>query len=253
MRPNLLILGGTREASALALRLVGTGMDAVLSYAGAVDTPREQPIPTRTGGFGGVDGLTAYVLDNEITHIVDATHPFAAQISRNAVAVSDRTRVPLLALTRPAWTQVSGDNWLKVPDMTAAVAALRGDPARIFLAIGRTEIASFIAQPQHHYVLRLVDAPKSAPPLADCTVIVDRGPFEIASDKALLREQQIDLIVSKNSGGDGARAKIDAARELGLPVLMIDRPKLPPRLETDSVETAMSWITKVHDGTERGV
>lgn len=248
-----MILGGTREASALALRLVGTDIDAVLSYAGVVDTPREQPIPTRTGGFGGVDGLMAYVLDNEITHIVDATHPFAAQMSRNALTVSDRTRVPLLALTRPAWHQVPGDDWLTVADMNDAVAALSGDAARIFLAIGRTEIAGFIAQPQHHYVLRLVDSPKAAPPLADCTVIVDRGPFDIASDRALLREHRIDVIVSKNSGGDGARAKIDAARELGLPVLMIDRPELPPRLETDTVEEVMNWITKSHDGTERGV
>ena len=253
MRPNLLILGGSREASDLALRIAGTKIDAVFSYAGVVERLREQPIKTRVGGFGGVDGLAAFLLDNEITHIVDATHPFAAQMSSNAVAASARTGVPLLALTRSPWSKTPGDTWHTAPDMNAAIAALSGEPQRIFLAIGRTEIAGFTAQPQHHYVLRLVDAPTAAPPLEDCTVIVDRGPFDVTSDRALLVDHQIDLVVSKNSGGDGARAKIDAARQLGLPVLMIDRPVLPDRPLTNSVDEVIAWVEGRHDATDRGV
>lgn len=253
MRPNLLILGGARGASALAARIADTGMDAVLSYAGRVASPRAQPIPTRSGGFGGAEGLAAYVLDNEITHIIDATHPFAARMSQNAIAASDRTGVPLIALTRPEWAATEGDKWFHVPDMATAADTLSGDASRIFLAIGRTEIAAFITQPQHHYLLRFVDAPNAEPPLANHTVVIDRGPFDLASDRALLEAHDIELIVSKNSGGEGARAKIDAARELGLPVLMVDRPKLPDRIETDSIEVIMTWIAVPHDGTDRGV
>ena len=251
MRPNLLILGGTRNASDLALHVAKSGVDAVLSYAGAVSNPREQPIPTRIGGFGGADGLAAHLLDFEVSHIVDATHPFAAQMSRNAVAAATRAAVPLIALTRPPWEPQPGDEWLRTPDMATAVQALAIPPKRVFLAIGRTDVARFTEQPQHHYLLRLVDAPSAAPPLPNHEIVLDRGPFDIASDRALLESHGIELVVSKNSGGDGARAKLDAARELGLPVLMIDRPELPPRREVETVEQVMSWIT--HGDTERGV
>lgn len=251
MRPNLLILGGTDLASDLALHIVDAPMDATFSYAGRTETPREQPIPTRTGGFGGVDGLAAYLEDFEVTHIIDATHPFAAQMSRNAVAAAERTGLPLIALTRPAWVPQDGDDWTHAPDMDTAIQGLNIDAKRIFLAIGRTEIARFSVLPQHHYVLRFVDAPRAAPPLPNHDIVVDRGPFDVASDRALLEDHRIELIVSKNSGGEGARAKLDAARALDLPVLMIDRPELPPRLEVGSVEEVMDWIA--HSATERGV
>ena len=251
MRPNLLILGGTRDASALAARVADAGLDAVLSYAGRVETPRAQPVPTRTGGFGGINGLTAYLRDREVTHMIDAMHPFAAQMSRHAIAASQVTGVPLIALTRPAWVPEPGDRWTHVPDMEAAVDSVGDTPKRIFLAIGRTEIARFARQPQHHYLLRLVDAPRAAPPLRSHDVVVDRGPFDLASDRALLRDHAIDLVVSKNSGGDGARAKLIAARALGLPVVMVDRPALPPRREVTGVDAVMEWLA--HDGTERGV
>ena len=225
--------------------------DAVLSYAGRVEAPRIQPIPTRTGGFGGIEGLVAYLVDLEVTHIIDATHPFAQQISRNAVAAAIRTGLPLIALTRPAWTSQDGDDWTHAPDMETAIHGLNVDAMRIFLAIGRTEIARFTALPQHHYVLRFVDTPKAPPPLSNHEVVVDRGPFDVASDRALLEHHRIDLVVSKNSGGEGARAKLDAARALGLPVLMIDRPSVPPRYEVSSVDDVMHWVA--HGVTERGV
>ncbi len=251
MDPTLLILGGTREASDLAQLVAEAGLRAVLSYAGRVDAPRPQPVPVRVGGFGGVDGLARYLQDTGVTHLVDATHPFADQMSRNAIAASERTGVPLAALTRPPWSPVQGDRWQQVADMDAALAALDGPARRVFLAIGRTEIARFAALPQHHYVLRLVDAPEVPPPLPRHEIVLARGPFDAASDEALLRRHQIDIVVSKNSGGDGARAKLDAARQLGLPVIMIDRPALPSRVEFEDPAEVLAWLD--HPDTLRGV
>lgn len=209
------------------------------------------PLPTRIGGFGGPEGLARYIRETGITHVVDATHPFAVQMSLNAIDACRITETPLVALTRAAWRAVDGDVWIHAPDMAGAVAALDTDPQRVFLAIGRKDIGRFRAQPQHHYLLRLVDPPHSAPPLPNHDIIVDKGPFTEASDQALLAEHRIDLVVSKNSGGSGARAKIDAARTLGLPVLMVDRPPLPDRDEVHEIGAVLDWLG--HSGTERGV
>lgn len=239
----ILVLGGTTEASALARALAEARIPATLSYMGRVDHPKAQPIPVRIGGFGGVPGLVAYLRDHQITHIVDATHPFAAQMSTNAVMASRESGVPLLALTRPTWEPGEGDTWQSVPDMDAAVAALAGPPRRVMLAIGRMHLAEFAAQPQHHYVLRLVDTPTKAPPLPDHTVIIDRGPFSAEADRLLMQSHAIDLIVSKNAGGTGSVSKLQAARDLGLPVLMINRPVLPPRHEVQTTAGVIGWIT----------
>ena len=248
--PNLLILGGTTEASALARLTATHNITATFSYAGRVDTPRAQPLPTRVGGFGGVAGLSAYLRDNAITHVIDATHPFAISMSRNAIAACHATDVPLAALTRPVWQPVKGDRWQSVADIDAAVRALDGPAKRIFLALGRMHLPAFAAQPQHHYLLRVVDTPET-PPLPNCKVIVARGPFDVAGDTALLRQHESDLIVCKNSGGSGARAKLDAARALGLPVLMIARPTLPARLELSDPNDILHWLD--HCATVRGV
>ncbi|WP_204115812.1 cobalt-precorrin-6A reductase [Shimia biformata] len=242
MRPNLLILGGTTEASALARAVSEQGLRAVFSYAGRVAAPKSQPLPVRVGGFGGVDGLRTYLRDHSITHVIDATHPFAAQMSRNAVAACAAEGVPLVALQRSAWKPGAGDDWHAVADIERAVAALAGARKRVFLALGRLNLPAFTTAPQHHYVLRLVDAPDAPLPLPDCTVVVDRGPFSVAGDLALLRDHEIDLVVCKNSGGAGAEAKLVAARQLGLPVVMIDRPKLPGRLELATVADVLGWV-----------
>ena len=235
------MLGGTTEASRLARLLAEAGMDAVFSYAGRTDAPVAQPLPTRIGGFGGPEGLAAYLRAEAITHVVDATHPFAAQMSRNAHAACAATGLPLIALERPAWQAGPGDRWTHVADVDAAVAALPDSPARIFLAIGKLHLAEFAARPQHHYLLRLVDPPGALPlPLA--TAIVARGPFDLAGDLALLRAHQITHIVAKNAGGEGARAKLDAARELGLPVILIDRPALPPRKRLAEPQAVLDWL-----------
>jgi precorrin-6A/cobalt-precorrin-6A reductase len=250
---RILLLGGTTEASLLAQRLALSGVDAVFSYAGRTDAPLAQPLPTRIGGFGGVDGLVRYLQDNAITHVVDATHPFAAQMSRNAVQACSLTQTRLIALERPAWQAQAGDNWTHVPDIEAGVNALPDQPARVFLAIGKQNLAAFATRPQHHYLLRLVDP--AAVPLPDATTIIGRGPFDVAGDLALLRDHAITHIVAKNAGGAGAQAKLTAARHLHLPVILIDRPALPPRHLADSVDEVMAWFA--HSGTaattERGV
>lgn len=242
MTPNLLVLGGTTEASALCRRLAEAGVTAQLSLAGRVERPKRQPLPVRIGGFGGVDGLVRTLQDEGITHVIDATHPFAAQMSRNAIAACARAQVPLLALTRPAWKAEPGDQWRHVPDIAGAVAALDRAPTRVLLAVGRMHLADFAPNPQHHYVLRLVDPPEAPLPLPVCTVIVDRGPFSLENDRALMLDHGIKVVVSKNAGGTGASAKILAARDLGLPVIMIDRPDIPERPEVHDVEAAMTWL-----------
>lgn len=221
------------------------GRDAVFSYAGRTDAPVAQPLPTRVGGFGGVAGLQAYLLAENIGAVVDATHPFAAQISRNAIEACAFAGVPLLALQRPAWAAQLGDKWQHVASIEAAIVALPETPARVFLAIGKQNLAGFAAK-QHHYLLRLVDAPES-PPLPDCTVILARGPFDVDEDKALLIQHKISLIIAKNAGGAGAEAKLTAAREIGLPVILIDRPSLRGRAVVATVNEVVAWLDHIAD------
>ncbi len=251
MTANLLVLGGTTEATDLCLRLAETGVRAVLSLAGRVERPKRQPLPMRLGGFGGVEGLHRYLLEEQITHVIDATHPFAAQMSHNAVTACDRANVPLVALTRTPWHREPGDTWQTVPDIAGASAALDRPPSRVLLAVGRMHLRDFATQPQHHYVLRIVDPPTAPLPLPDTEVILDRGPFSIKGDTALMQDHRIEIVVSKNSGGTGAIAKIIAARNLGLPVIMIDRPKMPPRAEVHDVDAVMEWLA--HHDTDLGV
>ncbi len=220
------------------MRLAERGVAAVYSYAGAVAAPKEQPLPMRIGGFGGVAGLCHYCRENGVTAIIDATHPFAAQMSNHAVMAAKTLDLPLIALERAPWRPVEGDHWICVADMAEAARKLIG--ARVFLGIGRNELAAFRGTPRH-YLLRLVDAPE-APPLPDAEWVVARGPFDLASDLALLRDHGITCVVSKNAGGSGAYAKIAAARALGLPVVMVSRPEIAPRPISESVDGVMGWL-----------
>ncbi|MEM7496619.1 MAG: cobalt-precorrin-6A reductase [Pseudomonadota bacterium] len=249
--PKLLILGGTAEASLLAKAVAQRGWPATLSYAGRTAVPKPQPIPVRIGGFGGAKGLKTYLEREEITHLVDATHPFAAQMSWNAAEAAAAAGVPLAALVRPPWTPSAEDDWREAADMSCAVAALHGPPRRIFLAIGRQEVAAFAEAPQHHYLLRYVNEPSSPPPLPRHTLLVARGPFDAESDTALLRAHRIDMIVAKNAGGTGARAKLEAARILRLPAIMIARPPAPKRPSFEDPESLLDRIA--HAGTALGV
>ncbi len=226
----------------MARALAGAGVDAVFSYAGRTAAPVAQPLPTRVGGFGGVEGLGAYLRDEGITHVIDATHPFAAQMSRHAVAACAEMGVPLVGFERESWRAGPGDDWHGVPDMESALAALPDRGARVFLAIGKQNLDLFAGKPDNFYLLRLVDAPSAALPFPDAVAVIDRGPFSEAGDLALLRDHAITHIVAKNAGGTGAAAKLAAARQLGLPVILIERPLVPARRIARTVEQVMEWL-----------
>lgn len=243
-------MGGTTEASLAAAALAQAGADAVFSYAGRTETPARQPLPTRVGGFGGALGLQEYLRAHAITHVIDATHPFAAQMSHNAHAACTALGLPLLALERAPWVAGAGDDWRHVGDIAGAVAALPTQPARVFLAIGKQNLDAFAALPQHYFLLRLVDAP-AAPPLPNAAVIIAKGPFDVAGDTALLRAHAITHIIAKNAGGQGAQAKLAAARALRLPVIMIARPDVPLRETVGTVAAMMDWLA--HHSALRGV
>lgn len=243
-------MGGTTEASGLATAVAQKGLRAVLSYAGRTERPRAQPVPVRIGGFGGVEGLVHYLRQERVTHLVDATHPFAATMSRHAAQAAQIAGVRHIMLTRPPWEAGEGDRWHHVPDIAGAVAALDGGARRVMLALGRMHVDAFTAQPQHDYLLRFVDAPDIAPTLPSHRLVVDRGPFTLEGDLALMREYRVELVVAKNAGGVGARAKLDAARVLGIAVLMIDRPPLPLARTTHSVADVIEWLDH---SAQRGV
>lgn len=242
------MLGGTTEASQMAHVLAEAGTDAIFSYAGRTASPARQPLPVRVGGFGGVEGLAAYLREAAISHVIDATHPFAARMSRNAVEACAAAGIPLLAFERAPWVAAEGDDWRAVADVAGAVAALPDARARVFLAIGRQSIDAFAACPQHDYLLRLVDPPGAALPLPHAAVVVARGPFTPEEDLALMQAHGITHVVAKNAGGVGARAKLDAARALGLPVILIDRPHMPPRPVARAADAVMAWLGGGSDG-----
>lgn len=243
---RVLILGGTTEASDLARHLAGDRrFEATLSLAGRTSAPRPQPIATRVGGFGGADGLADFLTEQKIEAVVDATHPYAAQISANAVVACKRAGVALASLVRPAWKPEAGDTWKVVPTAVDAALALGKAPRRVFLSVGRQELHRFAPFPQHHYVARLIETPQRMALPHHLVLLQQRGPFDYDAELRLLRDHKIDVIVSKNSGGDATYPKILAARALRLPVVMITRPAKPLGQVVTSVEAAMAWLA--HD------
>lgn len=240
---HILILGGTSEARRLGERLAGrTGLAAILSLAGRTMAPAAQSVPVRIGGFGGVEGLREYLSAERIDALIDATHPYAATISANAVQAAMLADVPLLAIRRSPWIATTGDLWIEAADMPDAVRLIGDAPRRVFLALGRNELAPFAGAPQHYYLVRSVDPVD--PPLAvpHATYITARGPFAEADDRALLMENNIKIVVAKNSGGAAAYGKIAAARALGLTVVMLRRPLLPDAAHVETIEEAMAWL-----------
>jgi len=239
---RLLLLGGTAEATALAHRLKEIDISVTISLAGRVAHPARTPFPVRIGGFGGIDGLIHYVTTQKITHVVDATHPFAAQMSRHAVEACRTSEVPLMALTRPPWSPTADDQWECVSDFDGAAKLLEGHARRVMLAIGRMHLIKFSEHQQHYYLLRFVEPASAEPPFRQYCVLVDRGPFAKEADITLLREHRIDLIVARNSGGVGAQSKVLAARDLKIPVIMIQRPRICQRPQTHYLEDVVHWL-----------
>jgi precorrin-6A/cobalt-precorrin-6A reductase len=251
---RVLILGGTTEANRLVAAVANDPrIDAVLSYAGRTENPTPPPIAWRLGGFGGIEGLVDYLRAENIARVVDATHPFAAQISAHAVAACAVAGVPLLALERPPWPRALGDHWIEVDDLKAAAEALGAVPRRVFLGIGRLHLETFAAHPQHSYLVRLVDPPRMPLPLPDAEVIVARGPFGRAGDRAMLTNYRAEIVVARNAGGSSASAKIEAARDLALPVVMVRRPFIPVRQKVETVAEVLDWLGHDKTPAERGV
>lgn len=252
---KILILGGTTEARQLAGKMVArAGCSVTLSLAGRTESPVEQGVPVRSGGFGGAEGLAAYLSETSTDLLIDATHPYAAQISANAARAARIAGVPILALRRPGWEPVEDDRWTQVGKSGEAAQALGTAPRRVFLALGRQEVAAFEAAPQHHYLIRSVDPvePKLAVP--DAVYLLARGPFREAEERALLEKHRIDVVVSKNSGGEATYGKIAAARVLGIDVVMIRRPALPDVPSAETVEALAAMVDHfVEPAAERGV
>jgi precorrin-6A/cobalt-precorrin-6A reductase len=238
---RVVILGGTSEGRLLAEQLAADDrFSVVLSFAGRTRSLQPPRAPYRVGGFGGIPGLIAYLQAERCAALVDATHPFAAQMSRHAAQAAHESRVPLLRVECPPWQPVEGDRWIEVPDMAAAARALGERPLRVFSSVGRLEVAAFLAAPQHEYLLRAVD--DFAPGLPRARVLAARGPFELESERALLARERIDVLVSKNAGTPATYAKLEAARALRLPVVMVARPSLPPVATVATVESAAGWL-----------
>jgi precorrin-6A/cobalt-precorrin-6A reductase len=240
---RVLILGGTREARDLGVRVArAPAIEAILSLAGRTSAPLETELPTRVGGFGGVEGLMRFLSENAIDRVLDATHPFAVQISANARAACAALGLPLAVLSRPPWRPVEDDRWIEVANNEAAAAALGLAPRRVFLTIGRLGVSAFRAASQHWHLIRSIEAPAQGDLPPQSKVILARGPFTLEDEAALMQEHRIDILVSKNSGGPLTYAKIEAARALGLPVVMVSLPSCAGVEHLQSLEEAMAFL-----------
>jgi precorrin-6A/cobalt-precorrin-6A reductase len=240
---KVLVLGGTTEGRALATAAVDN-FEVISSLAGRTSTPLLPAGRVRIGGFGGAAGLASFVRAEAIDAIVDATHPFAAVMTGNAVAAARETGVPLLVLRRPGWTERPGDRWLRVPTLDAAAALLPSLGERVFLTTGRQSIAAFAGVDECWFLSRSVEPPE-APLPRRLEVLLDRGPFTTGSEGALLDRHRIDVLVTKDSGG--STAKLDAARDRGIPVVVQDRPPLPSSAVVETVDAALDWLRRGSD------
>jgi precorrin-6A/cobalt-precorrin-6A reductase len=248
---RLLILGGTAEAAELSARLAGDDrLETVTSLAGLTRLPNVDSVRVRRGGFGGADGLAAFLKDGGYDALVDATHPFAAQIARHAAEAAEIAQTPRVKLLRPAFPRVKGDRFVAVADMQAAADALP-QAARVFLAAGRRELAPFVARPDLWCLIRMIEPATAGETLPRGELILGRPPTDPDAEVALFKEHHIGWIVSKDSGGR-AGAKIEAARRLGLPVVLVERPPAPEGTTVPSVDAAIDWIEKALFKKSRG-
>jgi precorrin-6A/cobalt-precorrin-6A reductase len=252
---RLLILGGTAEAAALArvaLARFGEALDLTTSLAGRTAHAGALPGRVRGGGFGGASGLAAYLAENRVDRLIDATHPFAARISAAARLACDAAHVPRLMLVRPPWRRDPLDRWVEVDTMAEAAAVVGHIGRRAFLTVGAGEIGCFEPAAQVHFVVRLIDPPHRPLPLRCCQVIIGRGPFSLPEERRRLEDHAIDVLVCKASGGAAVEAKIVAARELGLPVVMIRRPPREPGQAVETVAAALDWLADDQSSSQIG-
>ncbi len=246
-RAHLLILGGTGEAAALAEAAMARYDDQLLvtsSLAGRTGTPAPLPGRVRVGGFGGAAGLANYLAAASVAMVIDATHPFAARISAHAQQACDALGVARLMLRRPEWTRHPGDRWIEVENVAAAASRLPDLGRRAWLTIGARELEAFAGLTDIHFLIRTIDPPPEPPPPASYAIITGRGPFTLAGERHILERHAIDVLVARASGGAATEPKLVAARERGLPVLMLRRPAAPCGTSATSVEEALTWLAR---------
>jgi len=240
---RVLILGGTGDGIQLAARLADIDkIEVITSLAGRTRQPTLPVSDVRIGGFGGTQGLIDYLRQMQIDVLIDATHPFAQRISENAFDAATEVSIPRLMLVRPPWEKVAGDRWIEVESITLAAAALKNQAERVFLTIGRQEIGAFAHLTEIWFLMRVIDPPSPEVLLPKGELLYDIGPFTLDNERQILLQQNIDTIVSKNSGGSATYAKIIAARELGINVVMVKHPPFPAGEQVINVEGAVQWL-----------
>ncbi|MEY3867600.1 MAG: hypothetical protein RLZZ338_1491 [Cyanobacteriota bacterium] len=246
-KKRVLILGGTADAAALTAKIDRVdGVNTIASFAGRTQQPvtLRNRVSIRRGGFGGATGLANYLRSEQIDLLIDATHPFAAEISFNAAKAASQCGIPRLMLIRPPWEAQPADKWIEVESNQEAANILPGLAQRIFLTIGRQEIPVYSHLKNIWFLMRMIDSPDANTPVPPGKLLLEKGPFSHEEERALLQQYEISAIVSKNSGGDATYPKIIAARELGLPVVMIKRPPNPGGEQVADVNSALGWLEK---------
>ena len=236
---TLLLLAGTGDARRIAQALVGT--DIVASLAGATRMPEPLPIPTRRGGFGGAAGFADFLDANNITAVLDATHPYASQITARSAEICKKRGVPFLQFLRPGWTQEPGDNWTDISKEEEAASHIKPG-ATVFLGTGRQSLERFANLASCNVICRQIDPPDGPFPFAGGEFLVGRPPFSVADEVTLFQDRKIDWLIVKNAGGAASRTKLTAANRLKIPVLMLARPALGNWPCVDSIDGALDWV-----------
>lgn len=243
-KKSILILGGTGEAVALAHALDEQRPDlyVTIALAGMTRAPSEMPGHVRVGHFGGVEGLADFITRRGMSAVIDATHPFAARITNNAVQACAQTDVPRLRLERPQWVMPPDTDVVFMPDVEEAARLVARTSSSTFLTIGRKHLNAFDDVQNVKFLVRMIDRPDEPLSLGNCTVVTGRPPFDVDGEEALMREYEIDTLVAKASGGDATRAKIDAAAKVGVRIILIRRPPPPDGDRVSRVEEALKWL-----------
>jgi precorrin-6A/cobalt-precorrin-6A reductase len=242
---RVLVLGGTREGAELARRLAGAelaGLEAITSLAGRLELATPLPGRVRTGGFGGAAGLKRYLAEQRIAFVIDATHPFAVAISAHAAEACAGAGVPLLRIDRPGWNIPPGTRWIAVDSMDDAATALEGLGRRAFLTVGRRGLDAFAGLTGAWFLVRLLAAPEQPLPLVEYELVVARAPHSAESERRLMEAHGIDVLVTKDSGGDATVAKIEAARARDIPIVAVRRPPMQNREAVAGVDAALAWL-----------
>jgi precorrin-6A/cobalt-precorrin-6A reductase len=241
---TLLVLGGTGEAKEIAQQLADTGVDAIVSLAGATRDPADMPIRSRTGGFGGAEGFRSFVAESGITAVLDATHPYASKITNRTAEICQDLSLPYLQLLRPAWVAGEGDDWTEIATEEEAARYIHKWQT-VFLGTGRQTLEKFKNLEGSRVLCRLIDPPTAPFPFEGGEFLIGRPPFSVERELELFRALIVDWVVVKNAGGEASKTKLTAAREMGLPVLMIRRPEMPDAPRVETVAEAMTWVNNL--------